>query len=261
MPLVANNLPNKMTYSKEFYENIVDNSLSSARVVVPLIVDLISPKSVIDVGCASGAWLSVFRDHGVQNILGIDGSHIESSAMLIPQSSFRAADLSNSFRLQERFDIVVSLEVAEHLPESSANRFVESLCHLAPFILFSAAVPGQRGVNHVNLQWPEYWRQLFAKYGFQMFDPFRALLWHDERVAPWYRQNLFLLIHHDILESRRDLLRLPPVTSENTLMLVAGDVLDANLGLRASLNRVPKLVWKKLSKTFRSMQLKSSHGK
>jgi hypothetical protein len=247
-----------MTYPQAFYENLLDNSLSSAKVVVPLIIDLLSPDSVIDVGCAWGAWLSVFHEYGVQNILGIDGPYIESSRMLIPQRCFRAADLSKPFRFPERFDVAVSLEVAEHLPESSANHFVESLCQLAPFILFSAAVPGQRGVNHVNLQWPEYWRQLFAKYGFQMFDPFRSVLWHDERVAPWYRQNLFLLVRHDILESRHDLLGLPAVTSENTLMVVVGDVLHANLGLRASLSRMPKLVWKKLLQTFRSMQPMSS---
>jgi hypothetical protein len=98
------------------------------------------------------------------------------------------------FSLSERFDLAISLEVAEHLPRRSASGFVRSLCQLAPIVLFSAAVPGQGGEHHVNEQWPEYWRQAFANHHFVMFDPFRPLLWHDERVAFYYRQNLFLFI-------------------------------------------------------------------
>ena len=59
--------------------------------------------------------------------------------------------------MNRKFDLVLSLEVAEHLPSECAEAFVESLVNLGPVILFSAAIPYQGGENHVNEQWPEYW--------------------------------------------------------------------------------------------------------
>ena len=56
------------------------------------------------------------------------------------------------------FDLVVSLEVAEHLPKECADIFVDSLVRLGPIILFSAAIPQAGGTCHINEQWPEYWR-------------------------------------------------------------------------------------------------------
>jgi hypothetical protein len=88
---------------------------------------------------------------------------------------------------------VVSLEVAEHLPESSADTFIESLVAHGDVILFSAAVPGQGGQHHINEQWPEYWQQKFAKHGFYFHDTIRPLIWNNEKVNWWYRQNIFII--------------------------------------------------------------------
>jgi hypothetical protein len=230
-----------MTYSSSFFDEIVQESLSSAKVVVPLVVDLVHPSSVVDVGCATGAWLSVFHDHGIKSILGLDGTYVDSAALLIPSDCFRSTDLAKPFSLKEEYDLALSLEVAEHLPEPSANSFVRSLCRLAPVIVFSAALPGQGGVHHVNEQWPEYWRQKFANENFRMFDPFRPFLWRDERVASHYRQNLFLYVHDDVLRVRPEFTQLQEVKDGNGLMLVEAHIL---FGLRATLKRLPHALWK-----------------
>jgi hypothetical protein len=137
--------------------------------------------------------------------------------------------------------LAVSLEVGEHLPAASANVFIESLCRAAPVVLFSAAIPGQGGTHHINEQWPEYWRQLFAKQNFRMFDPFRPLLWHDERIVFYYRQNMFLFVHADAAKSDSKFQQLPEVKDDNGLMLVSGFTLRANIepGLRSTLRRLP----------------------
>jgi hypothetical protein len=70
--------------------------------------------------------------------------------------------------------------------------FVTELCELAPFILFSAAVPGQGGVGHYNEQWSSYWAALFADNGYVVSTTLRAELWDNPGVEHWYRQNLMV---------------------------------------------------------------------
>jgi SAM-dependent methyltransferase len=184
-------------YTPEFFDALTDDAVRSAAVVVPLAMDLVKPTSVVDVGCGTGAWLEAFRGAGVQRILGIDGDYVDRRALRIPQDSFLSADLANgsALHLSATFDLSVSLEVAEHLPASAAPQFVQLLVRLAPVVLFSAAIPGQTGTGHINEQWPSYWAALFAQHGYIQRDPFRTRLWHDTRVAWWYRQNLFLYVH------------------------------------------------------------------
>jgi hypothetical protein len=233
-----------MNYRATFFDSILQESLSSAKIVVPFVLDLVQPQSIVDVGCATGAWLSVFRNHGVETVLGLDGAYVDRSKLLIPHECFSATDLARPFSISRQFDLAVSLEVAEHLPASRAQGFIKSLCQLSPIVLFSAAIPGQGGDYHINEQWPEYWRQLFAKESFRMFDPFRALLWHDERVAVYYRQNLFLFIHDNSLSNQR-LSQLPEVKNGEGLMLVKPDIV---LGLRATLKRLPHLAWASITR-------------
>ena len=137
-------------YDRRFYEESRDGSLASARVVVPLILDLVPVKSVCDVGCGVAPWLSVFRERGVHDILGVDGDYVDTKLLCIPADRFIPLDLSQPVTLERRFDLVVSLEVAEHLPESRAASFVHDLTALASVVMFSAAVPGQDGTHHTK---------------------------------------------------------------------------------------------------------------
>ncbi|PWT70503.1 MAG: hypothetical protein C5B60_12030 [Chloroflexi bacterium] len=233
-----------MIYSSAFYDHISSEAVASAKVVVPLVMNLIHPTSVVDVGCATGAWLRTFLELGVPSVLGLDSTEVEQSKLLIPSDRFRHVDLMKPFRLPDPYDLALSLEVAEHLPGPTATGFVRSLCQVAPLVLFSAAVPGQGGVQHVNEQWPEYWRRLFRTKGFRMFDPFRPLLWHDERVASWYRQNMFLFVREDLATADARFSNLSEVKDGYGLMLVDASIL---FGLRATLIRLPRLAWMRVS--------------
>ena len=240
-------------YDESFFEEMNDDVLRSAKTVVPAVLKMVQPKSIIDVGCGLGTWLSVFHAHGVDTILGIDGDYINRAKLLIPSTCFTPIDLTKPFAIQQRFDLAVSLEVAEHLPVACASQFVESLCRVAPAILFSAAVPGQGGTHHVNEQWPEYWRQLFASQGFRMLDPFRPSLWYDHTVALCYRQNLFLFVREDLLKANPVLLQLPEVKDENGLMLLAPYIAFGNVGLRATVKRLPRLLLDSLARRFHNL--------
>jgi 2-polyprenyl-3-methyl-5-hydroxy-6-metoxy-1,4-benzoquinol methylase len=140
--------------------------LRSAELVVPILIDLFRPRSVIDVGCGVAGWLAVFREHGVSDICGIDGAWVKAVQLKIDPGKFREIELVEPFRLERRFDLVLSLEAAEHLPLKSAPGFVESIARLGPVIVFSAAVPFQGGTNHLNEQWPDFWIKLFNECGY-----------------------------------------------------------------------------------------------
>jgi hypothetical protein len=60
--------------------------------------------------------------------------------------------------------------------------------------MFSAALPGQGGQNHINEQWPNYWQELFNGYGYEMIDFFRFKIWNNTKIEYWYKQNLFLVV-------------------------------------------------------------------
>jgi Methyltransferase domain len=186
-------------YGAGFYQHIESGSEAAARRVLPLIFDLVSPKSMVDLGCGDGSWLSVASALGVDEVLGVDGPWVEPSTRKIPEDRFLAVDLSEPFSLTGRFDMAMSLEVAEHIPSDLAGSFVEQLTTSAPVVLFGAAVPGQGGTNHVNERWADHWVDLFADRGFRVIDLVRPALWDDEAVEAWYVQNTFVFASSDAL--------------------------------------------------------------
>jgi len=176
-------------YSQQFYDMIAEGSLSSANVIVPIVARYLPTRSVCDVGCGTGVWLRVFKQHGTERIVGMDGDYVDTAKLLIPRECFRPTDLTQPLPQGERFDLVISLEVAEHLPESCAQQFVRDLTQLSDCVLFSAAIPRQGGTGHVNEQWQSYWARLFDAEGFAVFDLIRPRVWYSPDVAPWYTQN------------------------------------------------------------------------
>jgi SAM-dependent methyltransferase len=169
------------------------HNLSAPREIVPLVMTQVRPTSVLDVGCGTGTWLKVFEENGVADYCGVDGLHLDMAMLKIPADRFMAFDLTKPFSLKQKFDLVVSLEVAEHLDEAHADMHVQTLVNHGASILFSAAIPGQGGQNHLNEQWPGYWQQKFAMHGFYFHDVLRPRIWNNDKVEWWYRQNIFLV--------------------------------------------------------------------
>ncbi len=191
----------KKKYSNIWYKNLKASSMPSAREIVPYLLELVEPKSVIDVGCGLGAWLSVFQENGVSDIMGIDGEWVDKKMLLIQQNQFLFSNFNNIIEFDKKFDLVVCLEVGEHLPENSAEKFVKSLTTLGNVIFFSAAIPFQGGTNHINEQWPDYWVKLFGDRDYLVIDCFRKKFWNNEKIRYFYRQNCFIFVKRDHLNT------------------------------------------------------------
>ena len=100
----------KSPYNSEFYHSYIGESEASAATVVPKIVELFKPCSVIDIGCGVGTWLKVFKEHGVQRLRGLDGSYVKEVDYRIDWSCFREANLENPSRPEnESFDLIIIL--------------------------------------------------------------------------------------------------------------------------------------------------------
>ncbi len=179
-------------YSSKFYRQQEDGSYRSAQVVLGLVYEMFSPRSVIDVGCGTGAWLSVAADLGSVVLRGLDGKWVNPDSLRNPAIEFTAIDFEMPIQIDRKYDLCISLEVAEHVSESRAADFVEALCRAADVVLFSAAIRHQGGTAHVNEQWQSHWIRLFDERGYRCLDVIRPATWHNEDVEWWYRQNTFL---------------------------------------------------------------------
>lgn len=190
----------KHQYNELFYAYIESGSRRSAQVVLPLVLAALKPASVLDVGCGAGAWLAVYRDLGLTTYLGVDGDYVQPDALRIAPDHFRPTDISQAFDLGQRFDLVQCLEVAEHVSADRAEILVDNLVRHGHVILFSAAVPGQGGENHINERPYGYWRDLFRARGYALYDFVRPRILDNRSVEPWYRYNMFLFIHRSMEE-------------------------------------------------------------
>ena len=188
-------------YDSQFLSYGRSIATKSAQAIVSILRETLGPASVLDLGCGRGAWLEVWKAQGTSDILGVDGDYVDRADLAVDQSEFCSRDLGREVDLQRRFDLVESLEVAEHLPESRARGFVADLCRHGDTVLFGAAPPGQGGEQHINEQPYAYWRVFFEELGFEPFDFLRPRVASDPDVAPWYRYNTLLYVHRDAIES------------------------------------------------------------
>jgi SAM-dependent methyltransferase len=199
---INSSTPLNIMYGDSFYDWQIEGSLVSARLVLGHLFKQYQPKSVLDVGCGRGAWLKACGEFGTEVLVGLDGPWNSQDKMIDLQIQFQGADFNSSFLPDRRFDLAISLEVAEHLRPESATTFVDALAHAADVILFGAAVKGQGGTGHINEQPQSYWGKLFSERGYGVVDFFRPILWSNESIEFHYRQNAFLYIKkgHPLLE-------------------------------------------------------------
>lgn len=125
-------------------------------------------------------------------IKGLDGSWVKEDTVSFPYKFFESKDLSKKVDLKGKWDMAISLEVAEHIKEENSDVFVDNLCNASDIILFSAAVPLTGGTDHVNEQYASYWISKFAQHNYKPIDCVRGKYWNNTKVLPCYKQNIIL---------------------------------------------------------------------
>lgn len=187
------------TYNKDFYDSYRVASHLSASLYLGEIFKAVQPRSLLDVGCGVGTWLRAAKELGIADVYGVDGDYVKPDQLEIEHHLFKPHDLTKSLDLGRKFDIAISMEVGEHLPEAFSDKLVDSLTKHADIILFSAAIPHQGGTDHINEQWPDFWASKFESRGYVAIDFTRPRLWNEDRIDYYYIQNGFLYVKPDIL--------------------------------------------------------------
>ncbi len=185
-------------YNNEFYDEMFERNKRAAHAVMPYLIEKLSPKSIVDVGCGQGIWIEESETMGI-DVCGIDGEWVDKDKLLI--SNFISADLSEKIDLGKKFDLLISFEVAEHILMNRADIFIDNLINLSNVIVFSAAVPGQGGVGHVNEQYADYWISKFKKRGYAFSNVLREYFWNDTNITSWRRQNILLFVKSEMFDS------------------------------------------------------------
>jgi SAM-dependent methyltransferase len=181
----------KVSHLEEHY-SLLSRNIYAAETILPFLCEWLTLRSVLDVGCGIGVWMKIFaRDAGAE-VLGIDIEELPQSQLLVEKSLILNLDIAAPFDLGRHFDLVLCLETAEHIETEHSSALIESLGRHGNVILFSAALPGQIGLHHINEQLPEFWIERFTRIGFNLHDILRPRIWTDQRIPTWYRQNMLL---------------------------------------------------------------------
>jgi SAM-dependent methyltransferase len=228
----------KQVYQQLHGEQLTEEELAnavSARRILEIVMSYHRPTSVLDVGCGLGTWLRTAQSLGVAEIRGVEGAWLDPAKLQVEQRFVEVLDLEKSFDLGRRFDLVICLEVAEHISESAAARFVASLTRHAPVVLFSAAIPYQGGAHHVNEQFLPYWVEQFSRFHFKPLDVIRGKVWNDQSVLWWLRQNAVLFAEQELIARDERLRRAADESAGCPLSLVHPEVylLRARIGMQA----------------------------
>lgn len=188
-----------MEYGKRFYKRLNGN-LGSARVIIPIVKEALYNSlgkknlKVVDFGCGTGYWLKAWKECGVKEVLGIDrgGDKNWNEMLQIDEKEYMQYDLNKKIALKKKYDVAQCLEAAEHIERENAEVVVSNLVNASDIVLFSAAIPHQRGEHHVNEQWPSYWIDMFDQKGYAVIDCIREKVWRNPEVKGFYAQNIFL---------------------------------------------------------------------
>lgn len=210
---------NTTNYDSMFamHERSRDKRRANAAAIVQELVRFHTPATVIDVGCGKGHFLAEMQAYDA-TIAGVDGPWVTEMDPDIDIAILQVQDLESRYSAKTRYDLAVSLEVAEHLSPERGESFVADLCALSDHILFSAAVPGQKGKGHINCQWQGHWAELFAAQGYECYDPFRRRLAAHPDMAPWFCQNLLYYVKSGtVIPDALAEHRIPPVAASYLL--------------------------------------------
>ncbi len=205
--------PDHRRYDEHYHDLKTAESRRAADAVLPIVLAVVDVESILDVGCGYGDWLAAARALGITDLAGIEGPWAEAwraRGVLATPFDLMLFDLEGLLPIRRRYDLVVCIEVAEHLTAARGPGFVADLCTAAEAVLLGAAIPGQKGPNHVNERWPSEWAADFARHGYQPIDCIRPRVWSDSALLVHYRQNPVLFVHErGLAEARARAANLP----------------------------------------------------
>jgi cyclopropane fatty-acyl-phospholipid synthase-like methyltransferase len=186
-------------YDKRYNDFLDAVASESAPAMAATIERIFKPNSIIDVGCGAGTLLAQLKRIGLE-VKGLEYSDAGIARCREKGVHVEKFDLETEEAIQGSWDVTVSFEVAEHLPESLADNYVRVISQFSPAVIMSAATVGQGGHDHVNEEPHEYWIEKMQRRGFdydgQTSYQVRVEL-AGKGVASWYVNNTMIFRRKD----------------------------------------------------------------
>jgi len=158
-------------YSDSYYAELERLESRSVQIIADWVVKHLRPRRVVDVGCGSGNLMAALSDRHVE-VFGVDVA--EAALQRCAARGVRAErfDLTGDTPLPGApYDLAISCEVAEHLDEQYADRFLDHLATAASTIYMTAAEPNPVkgvGLHHVNERPNAYWIEKMLLKGWRL---------------------------------------------------------------------------------------------
>ena len=188
-----------MSYSPSFYKNRTANTSEASNIILKNISkSLYNVNSVFDIGCGSGAWLETAVDIFKPDMLtGLEGEWLPQeiiNKVIKKNIAIKVGNLNSELFLSNvtECDLIICLEVLEHLQENTVKFICNHIFNKARYILFSAALPFQGGNGHITEKPLSFYVELMNKNGYGCNNKLRELIWTNNKIPYWYRQNIVL---------------------------------------------------------------------
>ena len=157
-------------YGNRFFKRRIKKCHNKEVNTAKVIYDMFKPKRVFDIGCALGSYLLKYKHLGC-DVSGCDKYFDNAKKYCDPDISphLYSKDAGEFWKddVENKFDLVQCIEVAEHLPSDGSINLIHNICNAASkYVLFTAAPPGQRGTGHINCKKKEFWIRAFSTFNF-----------------------------------------------------------------------------------------------
>lgn len=183
-------------YRDRYFKRRINRYDEKERKLSKVLFDLYHPKSVLDIGCGIGSYLCVFKELGCK-VVGVDKYMNKAIKYVDPsiKKYMNCMDCGFSFFFGTKFDLVMCVEVAEHIKEECSEILVDNICkHAKKRILFSSAHPGQRGTGHITCKERYFWEDIFKDFDFFInMEETQNLCDNLNRNSPIPKDNVIVL--------------------------------------------------------------------
>lgn len=176
-------------WTPDMYAEHLPDAIAFDEGLIRSIVESCQPHTALDLGCGLGYFVQFLRAQGVDS-WGVEAANMGNSFKAPGYQIER--DLSQPFDLEQKYDLVICLEVVEHIPHSLEDTVFDNIVrHVGKYLLFSGATPGQQGTGHINEQPESHWFAHLVRRGLRLVqeDTIQARL---ASQLPWYARNASL---------------------------------------------------------------------
>ena len=177
--------------SENLNGHFYDNKLATGLLQL---LSLMGVYSIADFGCGPGWYVALLRKQGYE-VEGYDGNpNVEKMSSLLFSDGFhcQCMNFTEELEAEEPFDLVMSLEVGEHIPVQWEDTFINNLTRNAQkYIILSWAAEGQYGNGHVNNRPNSYIIEILRRQGFILNRP--ASIYLREQASLWWFKNTIMV--------------------------------------------------------------------